>query len=106
MSQNRRWPRQVRMSDGEYRAACADAKSAGLGFGEHVRALLKQPAARKYVGFDVAQFVRRVQEAQRRLEPLLPDIDPHDLNLILERMLRPIGSRLFFIRKQGVGYVF
>jgi hypothetical protein len=35
-----------------------------------------------------------------RLEPLLPDMDPGDLDLILTSLLRPFGSgRRFFLRE-------
>jgi hypothetical protein len=50
--------------------------------------------------------VRRVQREQKRLEPLLPEVDPHDLNLILMSMLRPIKSKRFFLHKRGDHYVF
>lgn len=40
------------------------------------------------------------------LEPRLPHIDPHDLHLILDQMLRPPAERRIFLRKRGAGYVF
>jgi hypothetical protein len=46
-----------------------------------------------------------VEKEKRRLAPLLPDIDPHDLDLILTSLARPFGSgRRFFLReiKPGV----
>lgn len=54
-----------------------------------------------------AQFAVRLRALQVELQPQLPEVDPHDLHLILERMLHPIGKRRFFIhrRKEG-GYVF
>jgi hypothetical protein len=53
---------------------------------------------------DAERLARRVLEAQARLQPLLPDIDPGDLGLILERILRPVGSgRRFFIRPRDDG---
>lgn len=54
------------------------------------------------------RLVERVYAAQARLQPLLPEIDPHDLGMILERRFRSWGSgQRFFIRpKQGGGYVF
>jgi hypothetical protein len=49
-----------------------------------------------------------VLEARERIAPLLPDMDPGDLILILQSLLRPIGSgRRFFLRRlQSGGYVF
>lgn len=39
-----------------------------------------------------------------RLAPLLPEIDPGDLVLIIQSLLRPIGSgRRFFLRKLRPG---
>ena len=46
---DRKWPRQVRMSEAEYRAAQADAKRAKLSFGEYVRDLLERARARRQV---------------------------------------------------------
>ncbi|HYV67224.1 MAG TPA: hypothetical protein VE964_13345 [Myxococcales bacterium] len=49
-----------------------------------------------------------VLEARERIAPLLPDMDPADLILILQSLLRPVGSgRLFFLRRlQSGAYVF
>jgi len=49
-----------------------------------------------------------VLEARERVAPLLPDIDPGDLLLILQSLLRPIGSgRRFFLRRlDSGGHVF
>lgn len=49
-----------------------------------------------------------VLEARERVAPLVPDIDPGDLLLILQSLLRPIGTgRRFFLRKRDSGgYVF
>ena len=57
---------------------------------------------------DAERLARRVREAQQRLAPRLPDMDPGDLGLILEALFRPPGSgRRFFIRANGPrGYVF
>jgi hypothetical protein len=42
--------------------------------------------------------------SMRRLQPLLPDIDPGDLDLILTSLLRPFGSgRRFFLREVRPG---
>ena len=63
----------------------------------------KQAAARKPV---LGEFTRQVLAEQARLAPLLPDIDPHDLNLTLANMMRPIEDRLFFLLPSGVGHAF
>jgi len=49
-----------------------------------------------------------VLEARERIAPLLPDMDPGDLILILQSLLRPIGSgRCFFLKRlEPGGYVF
>jgi hypothetical protein len=44
--------------------------------------------------------VEELTATQRRLRPLLPDMDPCDLDLILTSLWRPFGSgRRFFLRK-------
>lgn len=50
----------------------------------------------------------QVREEAARIAPLVPDVDMHDLQLILERRLRPWGTgQLFFIRRGPDGhYVF
>jgi hypothetical protein len=46
----------------------------------------------------------KVRVAKRRLAPLLPDIDPGDLDLILRSLFRPFGhGRRFFLRKVRPG---
>jgi hypothetical protein len=54
---------------------------------------------------DLERLVRRVAKEQARLEPLLPDIDPHDLNMILFRMFLPLKERRYFHRRDGNRYV-
>jgi hypothetical protein len=54
---------------------------------------------------DLERLVRRVAKEQARLQPLLPDIDPHDLNLILTYMLTPLKERRYFHRRDGNRYV-
>jgi hypothetical protein len=45
-----------------------------------------------------------VQQEQARLTPLLPEIDPGDLNSILVAIFRPWGmGRRFFIRRLPSG---
>jgi hypothetical protein len=53
-------------------------------------------------------LAKQIEEAKKRVAPLLPDMDPSDLDLIISSLLRPFGSgRRFFLRevKPGV-YVF
>jgi hypothetical protein len=49
-----------------------------------------------------------VLDARARVAPMLPDIDPGDLLLILQSLLRPIGTgrRFFLRRRDSGGYVF
>lgn len=54
---------------------------------------------------ELQRLVKRVAKEQARLQPLLPEVDPHDLNLILSRMLRPPIERRYFIRRVGHRYV-
>jgi hypothetical protein len=100
-----RWPRQVRMSDEEYRQACADAEAAGLDFGKYVRKALRDLHERR-AREDLARFVEHVAEVQARIQPLVPNVDPHDLNLILSNIGRPVAQRRFFLRRRGDHYVF
>lgn len=47
-----------------------------------------------------AEALARVIALRDRLAPLVPDMDPGDLMLILESLLRPIGSgRRFLLRE-------
>ncbi len=49
---------------------------------------------------DAEALAARVIALRDRLAPLVPDIDPGDLMLILESLLRPIGSgRRFLLRE-------
>jgi hypothetical protein len=53
---------------------------------------------------DLEALVARVQREQARLAPLLPDIDPGDLNSILVALFRPWGTgRRFLIRRLPSG---
>ena len=53
---------------------------------------------------DLEALVAKVQQEQARLAPLLPDIDPGDLNSILVAIFRPWGmGRRFFIRRLPSG---
>jgi hypothetical protein len=58
--------------------------------------------------FDPEQFASDVRAEVKRLTPLLPDIDPDDLVLIVQCKLRPFGTgRRYFLREQSPGvYVF
>ena len=48
--------------------------------------------------------VDALTEAKLRLQPMFPDMDPGDLDLILTSLLRPFGSgRRFFLREVRPG---
>jgi hypothetical protein len=52
-------------------------------------------------------FAARVRAAQARLQPLVPQIDPHDLHLIIGLLARPPIERSYFLRPAAGGrYVF
>lgn len=51
------------------------------------------------------QLAAAVAAEQARLQPLLPDVDPHDMNLILASMMRPFEQRRFLLRRSGDMYV-
>ena len=49
---------------------------------------------------ELEAYVKRVLEARDRLAPRLPDVDPGDLLLILQSLLRPPGWEWrFFLRE-------
>ena len=78
---------------------------------EEAARALKLPLPGKDIATQSAEntvFAARVREEAARLGPLVPEIDPHDLLLILGRRLRPWGSgQKFFIRRSPEGhYVF
>lgn len=54
---------------------------------------------------DLNRLVAEIAKEQARLQPLLPNMDPHDLNLILSRMFRPVEQRRYFIRLREGMYV-
>jgi hypothetical protein len=50
------------------------------------------------------ELLRQTMALRDQLAPRLPDIDPGDLVLILQSLLRPIGTgRRFFLRKLPSG---
>lgn len=51
-----------------------------------------QKAKTRVKPFDPEAFSKRVFAERDRLAPLLPEIDPGDLVLILQSVLRPFGS--------------
>jgi hypothetical protein len=52
-------------------------------------------------------FARRVLAEQARLRPLLPEVDPDDLSLILASLLCPVERRMFFLLPlEGGGFAF
>lgn len=74
---------------------------------EERSALGKKAARKRWTSGQAAlnRLVEAVAAEQKRLQPLLPDIDPADLNLILCSMMRPIEQRRFLLRKRGEMYV-
>ena len=55
---------------------------------------------------DPELFAQRVEREVARLSPRLPDVDPGDLVLIVQSLLRPLGSgRRFILRPAGSGFV-
>ncbi|MFL5247479.1 MAG: hypothetical protein ACJ79O_23555 [Myxococcales bacterium] len=56
---------------------------------------------------DIERFAQRVRELQEQLGPELPGIDPDDLNLIIDCLLRPVTQRKLFVYPlKGGGYAF
>jgi hypothetical protein len=56
-----------------------------------------------------AKLAREIEQWQKKLAPQLPEMDAHDLRLILWSILRNRhgGKRRFFLRRRdGGGYVF
>ncbi|HET6283667.1 MAG TPA: hypothetical protein VFH73_22115 [Polyangia bacterium] len=55
---------------------------------------------------DPELFAQRLEKEVARLQPRLPEIDPDDLILIVQSILRPLGSgRRFILRRSGNGFV-
>lgn len=54
------------------------------------------------------ELAREIERLRAELAPALPDVDPGDLILILQAVLRPFGTgRRYFLRKRPTGgYVF
>ncbi|HEX9652544.1 MAG TPA: hypothetical protein VGA99_02440 [bacterium] len=58
---------------------------------------------------DAEKCARRIERWHRRLAPQFPEIDPHDLDLIIAALLRTPKERmqLMFLKKRDDGrYVF
>jgi hypothetical protein len=56
---------------------------------------------------NIELFAQRVRALQEQLGPALPEIDPDDLNLIIDCMLRPVTQRKVFVYPlKGGGYAF
>ncbi len=68
----------------------------------------RAPARREELREDVEAFVDRLYAECDRLRPLVPDVDDHDLLLILRNIMKPFGSgKRFFLRELRPGvYVF
>ena len=55
---------------------------------------------------EYARFLKRCQRIEKRLHRLYPEIDPHDLHLIVRNILMPRKwGRRFLLRKIGNRYV-
>jgi hypothetical protein len=55
---------------------------------------------------DPELFAQRLEKQVAWLVPRLPEIDPDDLVLIVQSLLRPAGSgRRFILRRAGNGFV-
>jgi hypothetical protein len=53
---------------------------------------------------EVEQWVRQIDMWQHKLAPKLPDIDPHDLRMILRSLLQPPSvKRRWLLRKTKDG---
>ena len=53
---------------------------------------------------EIHEWLEQVDEWQRRLEPKLPHIDPHDLRMILRSLLQPPSvKRRWLLRKTEDG---
>jgi hypothetical protein len=62
---------------------------------------------RRKLPFDPAQLAGAVEAARERIAARLPEVDPGDLVLILQSLLRPIGTgKRFLLRRRGGRYVF
>ena len=55
---------------------------------------------------DLELFAQRLEKEVAWLLPRLPEIDPDDLILIVQSLLRPPGTgRRFILRRAGNGFV-
>jgi hypothetical protein len=56
---------------------------------------------------EIKEWLEKVEHWHRRLEPRFPDIDPHDLRMILRSMFQPsCVKRRWLLRKtKGGRYV-
>src|SRR3954465_16089684 len=52
---------------------------------------------------NIELFAQRVRRLQEELGPELPEIDPDDLNLIIDCLLRPVTQRKLFVYPLGGG---
>ena len=57
---------------------------------------------------EIEKWIAEINEWQKRLQPQFPDIDPHDLRMILRSLLQPASvPRRWLLRKTKDGrYVF
>lgn len=87
-----------------------DVREAGRQGGQR-KSAAKQAAARRNGARGgrpgrLQALLRRMRAMHAKVEGRLPDMDPHDLDLIIERLCRRFGDgRRFFIRPRiGGGY--
>ncbi|MFL5399177.1 MAG: hypothetical protein ACJ79P_14875 [Myxococcales bacterium] len=74
---------------------------------EAKRAAVRRNGLRDGRPRDIERFAQRVRELQEQLGPELPGIDPDDLNLIIDCLLRPVTQRKLFVYPlKGGGYAF
>jgi hypothetical protein len=74
---------------------------------EKKRAAVRRNGMRGGRPRNIDLFARRVRRLQEELGPELPEIDPDDLNLIIDCLLRPVTQRKLFVYPlEGGGYAF
>jgi hypothetical protein len=79
----------------------------GRSTSERKRAAVRRNGMRGGRPRNIDLFARRVRRLQEELGPELPGIDPDDLNLIIDCLLRPVTQRKLFVYPlKGGGYAF
>ncbi|MFL5431199.1 MAG: hypothetical protein ACJ79M_16400 [Myxococcales bacterium] len=83
------------------------SRRGGRSRSEAKRAAVRRNGLRGGRPRDIERFAQRVRELQEQLGPELPGIDPDDLNLIIDCLLRPVTQRKLFVYPlKGGGYAF